>query len=92
MIRLSDLLGADVVTRGGEKLGSVHDLRLRRDSDEGVEGPWHLAGLVVGPRGVFERLGIFGAKRPEPVGEAEVVEWAEVVAVEDGRVVVARRG
>ena len=93
MIRASDLLGSEVRTEDGRSLGRVRDLRVRRarPGAGGAAGPWQLAGLVVGPRATLERLGIAGARRPEPITTGTCSPWDDVVSTDaaHGRVVVA---
>jgi sporulation protein YlmC with PRC-barrel domain len=80
MIRASDLLGSEVRTESGDRLGRVHDLRAHQDG-----GGWVLIGLVVGRGGLRARLGVGG---DEPVREGNVVPWEAVVALDDGRITV----
>ena len=84
MNRLSELIGTEVHTESGRKLGRVHDVRaeLRPRSVA-------ITGLVVGRIGVLERLGI-GA--PESRGRnlrRDVVPWSAVVRA-DARGIVVR--
>jgi sporulation protein YlmC with PRC-barrel domain len=88
---LSDLLQAQVVSENGETLGRVHDVRarvLKRRRPEGHQ--FRVLGLVVGGRGIRERLGLDVGRRAEPIADRDVIEWERVVAVdrEAGRVVV----
>jgi sporulation protein YlmC with PRC-barrel domain len=87
MIRATDMLGSEVRTLSGVKLGRVRDLRVTRA--EGGPSPWRLDGLVVGKRAMLERLGITGAKRAEPIISGDLVRWTTVKRVEEGLVVVA---
>ncbi|MDQ3896738.1 MAG: PRC-barrel domain-containing protein [Actinomycetota bacterium] len=58
-MRLSELLRRPVVDESGTEVGHVHDVRLVRDGPPmGEFGPaYRVLGLVVGPRGIGERLG-----------------------------------
>ncbi|MEA2637377.1 MAG: PRC-barrel domain [Chloroflexota bacterium] len=80
MIRASDLIGCEVRTESGERLGRVHDLRAEKVHDE-----WCLMGLVLGHRGMAARLGT----GPEPLISGEVLAWGAVTRLENGRVTVA---
>ncbi|HWG08798.1 MAG TPA: PRC-barrel domain-containing protein [Solirubrobacteraceae bacterium] len=80
MIRASELIGAELRTESGDRLGRVHDLRAER-AGEG----WRLSGLVIGRRGVAARL--LGTAA-EPVISGEVVAWDAVTRLEDGCVTV----
>jgi sporulation protein YlmC with PRC-barrel domain len=88
---LSDLLEAVVVNEAGEKLGRVHDLRvqmLQRPTSEGHR--LRVVGLVVGGRGIRERLGLDAGRSGKPIADRDLIEWEHVVAVdgEDGQVTV----
>ena len=94
MIRLSDLFGCRVFTESGRKLGRVHEIRVTRrtdGTDDHTQLGWLVDGIVVGKRGLLERLGVRGAQRSEPTIESGVVSWSDVVALEDGRAVVRDR-
>jgi sporulation protein YlmC with PRC-barrel domain len=80
MIRASDLIGCELRTESGERLGRVHDLRVVRASDD-----WRLEGLVLGRRGMATRLVGTG---PEPRISGGVVAWEAVSRLEDGLIVV----
>ena len=87
MIRATDMLGSQVQTVAGVKLGRVRDLRVVRAA--GGPSPWRLEGLVIGRRAILERLGITGARRPEPIIGGDLIGWTSVKSVEEGLVVVA---
>jgi sporulation protein YlmC with PRC-barrel domain len=80
---LSDLLEADVVTEDGESLGRVHDVRvrgLRRRTSDGHE--LRVVGLVVGGRGIRERLGLDTGRTEKPIAGSDLVEWERVIDVD----------
>jgi sporulation protein YlmC with PRC-barrel domain len=85
-VRLSALLGLEVRTESGEKLGRVHDVR-------GELRPRSLAvtGLVVGQVGILERLGIGAPGSTARVRAHDVVSWTAVVRA-DRRGVVVKDG
>jgi sporulation protein YlmC with PRC-barrel domain len=85
-VRLSELLGLEVRTESGESLGHVFDVR-------GELGPrsLHVIGLVVGRRGLLERLGIGAPGRRERRRTGDAVPWSAVVRA-DRRGVVVRDG
>jgi hypothetical protein len=100
-MRLSDLLGAEVVDEQGHSAGRVHDLRLEQDGPMigGFGASLRLAGLLVGRRAVGAR---FGYERPSMKGpllvkllvgwlgqDAGYAAWDRVKAIEPGRVVIA---
>jgi len=86
-MRLGELLGREVVTESGERLGRVHDVQ-----GELEEGRLRVTGLVAGAPGILERLGVGaagkgGAHRAKQHGHAAIA-WGRVVRV--GRDVVVR--
>jgi hypothetical protein len=94
MMRLSDIVGARVFTESGRKLGRVHEVRVTRrspGSDDHTQLGWLVAGVVVGKRGLLERLGVRGAKRGDPTIGSDVLPWDDIVSIEDGRAVVRDR-
>ena len=86
-MKLSDLLGARIATESGDRLGHVFDVRAERVGDGPPAGEWRVKALVVGRRGVFERLGMRSAG-DEPLLDRDVVPWDAVVRLEPGEVLV----
>jgi sporulation protein YlmC with PRC-barrel domain len=86
-MRLSGLVDRKVVTESGDSLGRAFDVRAERRGST-VE----ITGLVVGRRGLFERLGIGPsrgeAKRGHKVWKRDLVHWKAVVRLERDRIVV----
>jgi sporulation protein YlmC with PRC-barrel domain len=90
---LSDLLEAEVVDETEESLGHVHDVRVRALQRRTPDGhQLRVIGLVIGGRGIRERLGLDAGREGEPIADRELIEWERVVAVdgERGRVTVRR--
>ena len=86
-MRLGELLGREVVTESGERLGRVRDVQGELD-----EGRLRMTALVAGAPGILERFGIGargkgGARRAKRHGHAAIA-WERVVRV--GRDVVVR--
>ena len=86
-MRLGELLGREVVTESGERLGRVHDVQ-----GELEEGRLRVTALVAGAPGILERLGVGvrgkgGARRAKRHGHAAIA-WERVVRV--GRDVIVR--
>ena len=86
-MRLGELLGREVVTESGERLGRVHDVQ-----GELEEGRLRVTALVAGAPGILERFGVGaagkgGARRAKRHGHAAIT-WERVVRV--GRNVVVR--
>jgi sporulation protein YlmC with PRC-barrel domain len=82
-MRISDLLEARVETEDGEKLGRVHDVRVRRLERRSSEGyGMRVLGLVTGGRGVRERLGTDTARTPGPTVERDFIDWERVREVD----------
>jgi sporulation protein YlmC with PRC-barrel domain len=94
-MRLSELLDAVIVSESGEELGRVFDVRVARragGATDRADQQWSLRGLVLGKRGLAERFGFHrGATKPEPVHARDIVEWTDVLRVEDGIVTVRDR-
>ena len=77
---LSELLGRPVVTESGRTLGRLHDLR-----GDLAGGRLRVTGLIAGPAGVLERLGV---RHADPGGPDrakrhahDVIPWERVVRV-----------
>jgi sporulation protein YlmC with PRC-barrel domain len=85
-VRISELLGLEVRTESGDSLGHVYDVRAEL-------GPRSLraVGLVVGKRGLLERLGIGAPGRRERLRTHDALPWSSVVRA-DRRGVVVRDG
>jgi sporulation protein YlmC with PRC-barrel domain len=85
-MRLGELLGREVVTESGERLGRVHDVQ-----GELEQGRLRVTALVAGAPGILERFGVGagqgGAHRAKRHGHAAIA-WERVVRV--GRNVVVR--
>jgi sporulation protein YlmC with PRC-barrel domain len=83
MMLLSDLLEAEVKTEDGESLGRVHDIRVERMQRRSPEGyRLKVVGLVIGGRGVRERLGLDASRTPEPIVDRELIEWDRIIEVD----------
>jgi sporulation protein YlmC with PRC-barrel domain len=82
-VRLSELLGAEVRTESGERLGHVQDVRA-----ELTTRTLKLTGLAVGGLGVLERLGLGAPGSRGRTSGRDVVSWGAVVRVDRGGVVV----
>jgi hypothetical protein len=94
MMRLSDLMGCRVFTESGRELGRLHEVRVRRRNpgDGGhTQLGWIVDGIVVGKRGMLERLGVRGAQSSAPTLDLDVIPWGDLVALEEGRAVVRDR-
>ena len=90
---LSDLMGAEVVDEAGNSRGHVHDVRarvLQRRSSEGYQ--LRVIGLVVGRRGIRERLRMDPSGSHAPVSSGDVVEWDDVLAVDVDKATIKVRG
>lgn len=83
LMRFSDLLGTEVVTESGRPLGRVHDLR-----GELTPRTLMITGLVVGPVGRLERLGIGAPESGAPIRTRDVVPWSAVLRADSTRIVV----
>jgi sporulation protein YlmC with PRC-barrel domain len=79
-MRLGELLGREVVTESGERLGRLHDVQ-----GELEEGRLRVTALVAGAPGILERFGVGargkgGARRAKRHGHAAIA-WERVVRV-----------
>ena len=78
-MRLGELLGREVVTESGERLGRVHDVQ-----GELEEGRLRVTALVAGAPGILERFGVGagqgGAHRAKRHGHPAIA-WERVVRV-----------
>jgi sporulation protein YlmC with PRC-barrel domain len=80
VIRASDLIGCELRTQSGRRLGRVHDLRA-----QATDGSWLLTGLVIGQRGVLARL---VGSSVDPLIQGDVIPWRAVTALEDSLITV----
>lgn len=97
-MRLSDLLAAEVVDREGRSAGAVRDVRVGVHGTGGVD-VIEVEGLIVGRGIIGERFGYaYGQVRgptilARPMGwlarRARYVDWDDVVAVDEDRIVIA---
>ena len=83
-MRLSDLLGLEVRTESGERLGRVFDVRGRLTGRR-----LDITGLVVGRVGVLERIGIGAPRSTLRVHADDIVAWTDVRRADRRGVVVA---
>jgi sporulation protein YlmC with PRC-barrel domain len=82
---LSSLIGREIVTDAGRRLGDCHDLRAELTSTS-----LRVTGLVIGARGWLEHYGI-GAQAsasPDRVNEKDTILWEAIVRIEGDRIVV----
>jgi sporulation protein YlmC with PRC-barrel domain len=85
-VRLSEILGLQVKTESGDSMGRVYDVRA-----ELTERSLKVTGLVVGKRGLLERLGIDAPVASRRVRWPDALPWADVVRL-DRRGVIVRDG
>jgi sporulation protein YlmC with PRC-barrel domain len=83
LMRFTDLLGTEVSTESGQRLGHVHDLRGER-----TPRTLKITGLVVGPVGLLERLGIGAPESGARIRTRDVVPWSAVVRADRGKIIV----
>ena len=100
-MRLSDLLGAEVVDESGRSAGHVHDVRLVQDGPlVGAFGAGlRVDGLIVGRRSIGARLGYERGKMRGPLlvklvagwlsHDGRYVHWDRVQRVEPDRILVS---
>ena len=100
-MRLTELLGSQVVDQAGRRAGRVHDVRLVQDGPlvGGFGASLRVAGLIVGRRAVGARLGYErrDMRGPLPVKllagwlhhDGRYVDWDRVQEVQPGRVLIS---
>jgi hypothetical protein len=100
-MRLSDLLGAEVVDQAGRSAGRVHDVRLVQDGPPmgGFGAALRVDGLIVGRRAVGARLGYERRDMRGPLlvkllagwlhHDGRFVAWDRVEAIEEDRIHIA---
>jgi sporulation protein YlmC with PRC-barrel domain len=81
MIRVSELLGKEIVTEIGWSLGHVFDVRV-----ELGRGAPRVLGLVAGAPGLRRRLVGEAGRQHAGILSEGIVPWEAVVAIEDDRV------
>jgi sporulation protein YlmC with PRC-barrel domain len=90
MMLLSDLLGLEVCDEDGEALGRIHDVRVERLERRNPDGHrLKVVGLVIGGRGIRERLGLDTHRTEQAIVDRELISWEKVVKIDPpgGRVV-----
>jgi sporulation protein YlmC with PRC-barrel domain len=82
-MRFTDLLDVEVTTESGHDLGRVHDLRA-----ELTLRTLRVTGIVIGPAGLLERLGIGAPESGARIRTRDVIPWSAVVRADSRRIVV----
>jgi uncharacterized protein YrrD len=100
-MRLSDLLGADVVDEAGRSAGHVHDVRLVQDGPlvGSFGASLRVDGLIVGRRSIGARLGYERRKMHGPLlvkllagwlyHDGRYVHWDRIRTVEEDRILIS---
>jgi sporulation protein YlmC with PRC-barrel domain len=83
-MRLSEIIGSDVVSADGTHVGRVVELRCSGEPERGEERRHRVVTeLSYGRVGWLERMG-FRAVREQ------VIPWADISSIEEGRVVLKK--
>jgi hypothetical protein len=93
-MRLSEIIRSQVVTESGERLGHVFDVRVARranSSPDRADQQWRITGVVVGRRGLRERVGFVSGRRSAPTLDRDFIPWDAILRL-DGETLVARDG
>jgi sporulation protein YlmC with PRC-barrel domain len=94
VVRLTDLLGCRVETSEGKRLGHVVDVRVARRSNSAkdrADQQWRITGLLIGHRGLLERLGTQRSERQKPTHEDDIIGWERIERIgDDGKIVVSQ--
>ncbi len=100
-MRLTELLGAEVVDQAGHSPGRVHDVRLVQDGPVagGFGASLRLDGLIVGRRAVGARLGYERRRMKGPLlvrllfgwlqHDGRYVEWERIERIEPNRILIS---
>jgi sporulation protein YlmC with PRC-barrel domain len=81
--RVSDLIGTEVRTASGRRLGRVYDLR-----GELTSRSLRITGLAVGGLALLERLGIGAPESTERIRTRDILPWSAVIRADRRGVVV----
>jgi hypothetical protein len=90
-VKLTDLLGAELVTESGERIGHVFDVRVKRDprsSADRADQKWRFDALLYGEKGLIARFGLFAARQHVSRGNHDELPWSNVIAIAEGRITV----
>jgi hypothetical protein len=93
-MRLTDLLGAELITESGERLGHVFDVRVKRDprsSAERADQKWRVDALLYGEKGMTQRFGLLADRQRVARGTHDELPWRDVVAIAAGEITVRDR-
>jgi hypothetical protein len=93
-MKLTDLLGSELITESGDRLGHVFDVRVKRDprsSAERADQKWRVDALLYGEKGLIERFGLFAARQSVARGRHDELPWRDVVAIAAGEITVCDR-
>ena len=97
-MRISDLLGAEVLDAEGTTIDTVHDVRLVQDGPPigPFGGALRLRALLIGPTAIGARLGIerIDVRGPWPLrvafaalhGRMRVPTWEQIASIEENRI------
>lgn len=86
---LSDLLETEVRDEAGGLLGRVHDVRVERLLRRTPDGHrLKVVGIVIGGRGIRERLGLDAGRTEKAIVDRELIEWERVREIDLERSVV----
>jgi uncharacterized protein YrrD len=100
-MRLSDLLGAEVLDQAGGSAGRVHDVRLVQDGPVlgGFGAGLRVDGLLVGRRALGARLGYERRDMRGPLlvklaagrlyHDGRYIEWGRVISIEPDRILIS---
>lgn len=73
-MKLSQLLGLPVHDSAGNPLGHVHEIRAELRGNNA-----HLTAIVIGPRGILERIGLGRSKRRRT---KTIVPWRDITHID----------
>jgi sporulation protein YlmC with PRC-barrel domain len=94
-MRLTDLLGAKIVSESGDTIGHVYDVQVKRDprsSADRVDQKWRLDALLYGRSGLVVRFGLLAARQRVSRDHHDELPWSDVVAIGDSTITVRDTG
>jgi sporulation protein YlmC with PRC-barrel domain len=83
-LRVSTLLAAPALRRGGETIGRVHEIRARLEGSQAHPGTLHVTGVLVGNAGWAQRLLGIRPSGGHPSPDVGLIEWSDLSGGIDG--------
>jgi len=78
-MKLSEIIGMEVVSSSGSVLGQIVDLRSAGEPEHQAQPYRLVTEIIIGRAGRMERLGFRAVKK-------EVISWSKIASIEGNRV------